>query len=165
LQQCKRFSVDFPATLGIDPDKLDADGQPQEIDADHFHRTADLTLGELLQKVDQHLQQQGADAGMRVDMTEGKLQIHLGEGRALVLSKDPEARQLHASGAGGDASYALAEESSGVLQTSGTEGPRWAAVDGGEDLHEVVEAELEAATGQRIDLEPEPRSGYGPDPT
>ena len=38
-------------------------------------------------------------------------------------------------------------------------------MDGGEDLHEVVEAELEAATGQRIDLEPEPRSGYGPDPT
>lgn len=54
----------------------------------------------------------------------GKLQIRLGEGRALVLSKDPEVRQLHASGAGGDASYALAEESSGVLQTSGTEGPR-----------------------------------------
>ena len=54
----------------------------------------------------------------------GKLQIRLGEGRALVLSKDPEARQLHASGAGGDASFALAEESSGVLQTSGTEGPR-----------------------------------------
>ncbi len=54
----------------------------------------------------------------------GKLQIRLGEGRAVVLSKDPEARQLHASGAGGDASYALAEESSGVLQTSGTEGPR-----------------------------------------
>lgn len=42
---------------------------------------------------------------------------------------------------------------------------RWAAVDGGEDLHDVVEAELEAATGQRVDLEPEPRSGYGPDPT
>lgn len=42
---------------------------------------------------------------------------------------------------------------------------RWAAVDGGDDLHEVVEAELEAATGQRVDLEPEPRSGYGPDPT
>lgn len=54
----------------------------------------------------------------------GKLQIQLGKGRALVLSKDPEARQLHASGVGGDASYALAEESSGVLQTSGTEGPR-----------------------------------------
>jgi hypothetical protein len=46
-------------------------GEPQEIDADHFHRTADLTLGELLQKVDKHLQQQGAGAGMRVDMTEG----------------------------------------------------------------------------------------------
>jgi hypothetical protein len=38
-------------------------------------------------------------------------------------------------------------------------------VDGGDDLHEAVEAELEAATAQRIDLEPEPRSGYGPDPT
>jgi hypothetical protein len=50
-----------------------AAGQPQEIDADHFHRTADLTLGELLQKVDKHLQQQGdrAGAGMHVDMTEG----------------------------------------------------------------------------------------------
>lgn len=48
-----------------------AAGQPQEIDADHFHRTADLTLGELLQKVDRHLQQQGPGASMRVDMTEG----------------------------------------------------------------------------------------------
>jgi hypothetical protein len=42
---------------------------------------------------------------------------------------------------------------------------RWASLDGGSDLHEVVESELKAATGQGIDLEPEPRSGYGPDPT
>lgn len=54
----------------------------------------------------------------------GKLQIQLGEGRGLVVSKDVEARQLHTSGLGGDATYVLAEESSGVLQTSGTEGPR-----------------------------------------
>lgn len=56
----------------------------------------------------------------------GKLQIQLGEGRGLLVSKDPEARQLHTSGLAGDVSYALTEDSSGVLQTSGTEGPRCA---------------------------------------
>lgn len=38
-------------------------------------------------------------------------------------------------------------------------------MDGGRDLHEVIEEELETATGKAADLEPEPRSGYGPDPT
>lgn len=42
---------------------------------------------------------------------------------------------------------------------------RWEAVDGGRLLHEVIEDELKAGTGEATDLEPEPRSGYGPDPT
>jgi hypothetical protein len=57
----------------------------------------------------------------------GKLQIQLGEGRGLLVSKDPEARQLRTSGLGGDTNYVLAEESSGVLQTSGATGPRCGA--------------------------------------
>ncbi len=38
-------------------------------------------------------------------------------------------------------------------------------MEGGRDLHEVLTQELEAATGKGIDLEPEDRHGYGPDPT
>jgi hypothetical protein len=55
---------------------LPAAGEQQEIDIDHFQRTADLTMGELLMKVDAFLKEQGADksAGMRVDLTEGAAQ-------------------------------------------------------------------------------------------
>lgn len=49
-----------------------AGGKQQEIDEEHFHRTADVTLGELLQNVDSFLEKRGGDS-MRVDMTEGAL--------------------------------------------------------------------------------------------
>jgi frataxin-like iron-binding protein CyaY len=154
--RCRKFSTDFPM-LGVDPDTFEstsADGQ-EHISEQRFHRAADVTLGELLQKLDGYLGDQ-PQPGTSVDMTEGRLQVQLGQDRGLVISKDPEARQLHTSGFHGDASYALAAD---------PEDGRWVSVEGGRDLHEVLEQEIKEAIGKGVDLEPEDRHGYGPDPT
>ena len=117
-----------------------------------FHRYADTTLGELLNKLEDVVESSDIpDAD--IEYGQGVLTLKLGPKGTFVLNKQTPNKQIWSS-----------SPLSGPCRYDFIDG-EWIYRRDGHNLHKQLATELQSVLGFEIDIEPEPHMAYGQDVT
>lgn len=123
-----------------------------ELEERDFHRYADVTLGELVDKLEDVVESSEIpDAD--IEYSQGVLTLNLGPKGTFVLNKQTPNRQIWSS-----------SPISGPARYDFIDG-EWIYRREGNNLHTQLASELKSVLGFEVDIEPEPHMEYGPDPT
>ena len=124
----------------------------QELEEQEFHRFADLTLGQLLNKLEDIVEDSDIpDAD--IEYGQGVLTLTLGSKGTFVLNKQSPNKQIWSS-----------SPISGPARYDFMDG-EWVYRRDGHNLHKRLAAELESVLEFEVDIEPEPHQAYGQDVT
>lgn len=156
--QSRYLSTNFPV-LGVDLKGAGPGAHP--LSEEDFHRGADLTLGQLFDKMTTFAEEH-TEPKATVDMTEDKLFIRSGDSGGIQVVKDSKSKLLQVNSPANKGMSTSADVAFQMVSDPGE--CRWEAVKGGGDLHELLSQNLESMASVSFDLSPDAQYG-GPDVT